>query len=176
MVIHQIVTARATGSSDVPTLEDSGYQGVVRITADSNLSPVVFMWWASTPTGRVSVYTQTCVMYRTRAANKLKKVDGKLCQIVVPSQYFATETSELCEAAQKRSYALLPSLPAGYVWQGPFLALDTKAPSREGVNGSSYFMYNEPEKSDALENRFKGGLASLQNLAAGILRRKGVTA
>jgi hypothetical protein len=161
----------------VPTLKESGFSKQPYVHTNLNNHPVTFFWWAKTPTGRESIYWQAFTFFRTKTCGKLKRsASGWLNQIQVPSRHFDTSTMELYEEAKRRSYALLPAVPKGYEWQGPFLYSEIKPPTQE----DDMFAFKEPEKCDGtplvyLATVAEKGEIAIQ-LAQKILIERGVQA
>lgn len=131
-------------------LEDTGYGASPYIQVDHKTCPVIFFWWADTPTGRQSRYWQSFTAGRLRPCGKMLKdpATGHLTACYVPTAYYAMPLQKIRDVAQQR--ACLAALPEGYVWQGPFLKLDIKAPTAE----SSSFRLIEPEFSDGINLSF----------------------
>lgn len=168
---------KAQALAHVPTLKESGYNKHPYIYADIKSAPVTFFWWASSPTGRESTYWQSFSFSRLRYSGKHKKgADGVLHEVYVPTGHYHMTTAELYENVRARSHALLPHIPRGYIWQGPFLLSEMEPPRQE----SDDFMFVAPEKSDwimlgyAVSASSKGELAL--RLAQRILGKQGCAA
>ena len=167
----------APGLAHVPTLNESGYSKHQYIHTELKNAPVTFFWWAKSPKGRESKYWQSFTFDRIRYCGKLKKgSDGYLHEVRVPTGNYHKSTVELFDNVRSRSHALLPHLPKGYQWQGPFLLSEVEPPRVE----SDDFKFNAPTTSDgralayAVSLNAKGDIAV--NLAKRILSQRGVHA
>lgn len=117
---------------NVPTLADSGFRRALPPTPPADLAPVTFVWWAESPKGRESTHTYAYTVNRLAFSGKSHRSDdGTLREIRVPAAAFTASTYELYESLRSRQNSLVPRVPAGYVWQGPFLAHETPAPVHE---------------------------------------------
>lgn len=139
----------------VPSLMQSGYVGNPYHHLDFQLAPVMFHWWAKTPTGRQSKFWKTWQFNRTRRVAKLAKYKGALVPVYVPEIHYQRTTAEIYAWLGKRGHNNnCPSLPPGYEWQGPFLHHETIAPIAEGPWGNALFLFQEPQASAGLPVRY----------------------
>ncbi len=142
------MSASAFHSGTAPTLADSGYRGGIYHHVDLAKAPVMFMWWAKTPTGRQSKFWKTQVFERLRSCGKLTKHAGELVPVLIPSQHYGRSAAELYKWLRERGpTSCCPQLPRGYVWQGPFVYIDLEAPTKEGPTGPNWFAFKAPATS-----------------------------
>lgn len=100
-------------------LENSGYKGWPLIKRVQRLAPVTFVWWASTQTGR-----QSTRFLHSVTLNRLQAIGASdLC----PTDFYMRTTQSLADGLVARQDALLPRLPNGYAWNGPYLYAETPA-------------------------------------------------
>lgn len=163
--------------AQVPTLFESGYSRKPSIPTDLRNAPVTFFWWAKSPTGRESTHWYFFEFERLSFCGKLKVGnDQRLHQVYVPTNNYKRSTLELFENVRQRRHALLPHLPKGYAWQGPFLLRDIEPPRVE----SDDFQFCAPALSEgnqmapSLSRNPKGGLAL--RLAQRVLATRGLQA
>lgn len=154
----------------------SGYERHPYIHTDLMRSPITFLWWASTPTGRQSKFFHTETFYRLRSSGKLgRDSHGHLVTVYVPSQYYRSSDLELRNFLIERGAAALQRLPAGYTWHGPFLWSVLRPPQIE----KDGFRFREPAVSEGIPICYavtsaKGELAA--QLAAKVLAERAVPA
>lgn len=127
------------------TLADSGYKGWPYIHTNLHQYPVTFMWWAKTPTGRQSKHWHAETRYRAMPATRLGRTkDGLLTNVALPSRFYRQTTQEIRDNLIEQQASLLPRLPAGYEWQGPFVYSDCAPP----VAPTDTFRWREPDESE----------------------------
>lgn len=142
-------------AADVPHLHDSGYKGNPYHHVDFQLAPLMFIWWAKTPTGRQSKYWKTWQFNRLRSAGTLTKHQGYLVPVYVPDTHYRRTTREIYDWLRQRGpINCCPKLPKGYEWQGPFLYHETIAPTAEGGWGPAMFMFRAPAQSAGTPIRY----------------------
>lgn len=151
----------------VVRLQDTGYTGNPYVHVDHKTCPVMFFWWADTPTGRQSRYWHAFTVARVRSSGKMLKdpATGMLTTCYVPTAYYDMGLQQIRDAIQLR--VALPKIPRGYVWQGPFLRCDVKAPVVE----SSSFRRVEPERSDGLALGYLVTMRADGQLVAGLAQK-----
>ncbi len=166
------MSASAFQPGDVPWLYDTEYKGA-RVYTDPDKAPVVFLWWAKTPTGRQSKYTVTRCFERLQFTTKTVDIGGGFIRpVLVPTEHYGRTTAEiykwLCERGARNC---CPSLPRGYSWQGPFLCSETDAPTEEGPKGRYWFAFKAPAKSAGIAVRYvvDSPLHTAHTLASAVL-------
>ena len=128
---------------------------------DQERAPITFGWWAQTTSERVSKHFHLETLYR------LDRVQHGSQVMLVPSQFYGMGEAEVRQYLAPRQAALLPKLPAGYRWIGPQLIENVPGLPR-AVAGAF------PE--DLLSPIARHRLAIARNIAAAVLRRRGVPA
>lgn len=92
------------------------------VVVDSRHPSVSFVWFATTLTGRQSVYQHSVTFYRTA-------FDAK--RDIIPTQHYGRTALDLRDVAVERTTGALPRLPSGYEWRGPYFVPATMTVSRE---------------------------------------------
>jgi hypothetical protein len=154
----------------------SGYERRPYIHTDLNRAPITFLWWASTPSGRLSKYFHAETFFRLSSSGKLgRDSQGNLVTVYLPSQYYRSSDLELRNLLIERGTAALQRLPAGYTWHGPFLWSVLRPPQNEADG----FRFREPAESEGISLGYavtsaKGAMAV--QLAAKVLSERAVPA
>lgn len=138
----------ASASVVVPHLSDSDYVGRPFHHVEYHLAPVMFMWWAKTPSGRQSKFWKTHCFHRLGYTTKMVERHGRLLPVLVPTQHYGRSTAELYQwLCDRGTVNCCPQLPRGYAWQGPFLYTELDEPKQEGPCGRYWFAIKEPATS-----------------------------
>lgn len=131
------------------TLEQSGYKGWPYLHANLDCSPVVFVWWARSPTGRQSSKLHYAYFNRLRTTGKLKKhSDGHLYPVYVPTRHYGLNAEEMMAIAATIFPA--PRLRKGYTWEGPFLYMSFQPAPSFGFFWNRFIAAEEPKTSDGI--------------------------
>lgn len=166
------MSASAFASLTVPTLDDSGYVGNPYHHVEFHMSPVMFMWWAKTPTGRQSKFWKTHCFQRLEYTTKMVKHQGRLLPVLVPTQHYGRTAADLYKWLCERGTAnCCPKLPRGYTWQGPFLYIELDEPKKEGPCRGYWFAFKAPAESAGIPIRYEVGspLHTAQAIASTVL-------
>lgn len=133
----------------IKTLEQSGYKGWPYLHTNHDCSPVMFVWWAKSPTGRQSSKLHYCYFNRLRSSGKLKKhSDGHLYPVYVPTRHYGLNADELTAIAATMFPA--PKLRKGYAWEGPFLYMSFQPAPAFGFSWNRFIAAEAPKVSDGL--------------------------
>lgn len=131
------------------TLSASGYRKRPYIHTEQNRSPVTFVWWATSPSGRKSKFLHHATFYRLRSSGKLKRHDtGFLYPVFVPTRHYGLTVDELAILAQQMFPP--PKLRAGYTWHGPFLYQSFSPAPQAGFNWNHFVAMEAPKESDGI--------------------------
>lgn len=146
---------------DAPPVPDHALQHPER-------APVVFFWWATSPQGRRTVHSRVSRFERLVPSEQTTP-EGET--VMVPTHCYGSSTTDLHARLCATAHAVLPHLPHGYTWHGPFLVWDAPVPTREGPYlGSFHFKRRVPSGRPATMPP-KGDLGAARALAHRILRR-----
>jgi len=142
-----LINKQAAMHQRVVGLKETGYKYWPYIHTDLWRAPVTFFWWATTPTGRQSrAHWHAYTFYRCMSSGKLRKTASGLSTVYLPSQYYRTSTPDLRNQLIQRQDGLLPALPRGYAWRGPFLYSECAPPQDE----CDTFSFKAPLRSEGI--------------------------
>lgn len=174
-----LTSKKAAMQQRVVGLKESGYKFWPYIHTDLWRAPVTFFWWATTPSGRQSrVHWHSHTFYRLMSSGKLRRTasGGDLATVYLPSAHYRISTMDLRNQLLERQSALLPSLPRGYEWQGPFLYSECSAPQIE----SDSFSFREPQRNEGIPMVYtvpaQDPLSIAQRIATQVLSERRVPA
>lgn len=128
---------------------------------DQERAPITFAWGTQTPCERVSKHFHLETLYR------LDRVQHGSQAMLVPSQFYGMGEAEARQYLEPRQAALLPHLPAGYLWIGPQLI--ENVPGMPRAVSSAF-------PGDMMSPAARQRLAIARNIAAAVLRRRGAIA
>ena len=132
------------------------------------LPMVVFFWWATSPQGRRTVHSRVSRFERLVPSEQTTP-EGET--VMVPTHCYGSSTTDLQARLCATAHAVLPHLPHGYTWHGPFLVWDAPVPTREGPYLGSFHFKRRVHSGRPATAPPKGDLRAARALAHSILRR-----